>query len=317
MNLEQEHKQELAGLRQSLDKLMSIKVDDLVRTEQLGSSLDFRDGIPVFERTLRLFQRLSNANLDEIPASVLGQLRDNVTSATGPFEQILQFDPKVGNPASERDALIQRIKDEYGGYFSQVTPTIAYCAQRGTDFEQLEKQARNAVREIRDLKTALEQEREEIVNNAKDALSQVRKAAADVGVAQHAVHFEKEAAKHAAAKKQWLTVTIVLAIFILAMAFGAIYFYMTDTADRTTAQLVQIALAKVFFFSILSFALVWAARMHRAESHNRVVNQHRQNALKTFETFITASGDESTKSAVLLQATQCIFSHQATGFVQY
>ena len=240
-----------------------------------------------------------------------------MTAATGPFEQILGFDPKVGNPAAERDALIQTIKDEYDGHFRQITPTIAYCAQKGTDFEQLEKQARNSVDEIRDLKTSLEQEREEIVNNAKDALSQVRKAAADVGVAQHAVHFEKEAAKHVAAKKQWLTATIVLAVFILTMASGAIYYYMTNAADRTTAQLVQLALAKLFFFSILSFALVWAARMYRAESHNLVVNQHRQNALRTFETFIAASGDESTKSAVLLQATQCIFSHQATGFVQY
>ena len=317
MNLEQEHQQQLAGLRQSLETLMSIKVEDLVRTEQLGSTLDFRDGIPVFERTLQLFGKLSSANLDGIPASVLSQLQNSVVSAMGPFQRILQFDPTVGNPASERDSLIQQIRDEYDSYFQQVIPTIAYSAQRGTDFELLEKQARDSVNEIRDLKVSFAQERQEIVDNARDALSQVREAAANVGVAQHAVHFKEETVRHAAAKERWLTATIALAALVFAVASGAIYYYMTSTVERTTAQLVQLGLAKVFLFSILSYVLVWTARMYRAESHNLVVNQHRQNALKTFETFVAASGDESTKSAVLLQATQCIFSHQATGFVQH
>ena len=83
MDLEQEQQQELTGLRQSLDKLTSIKVEDLVRTENLGSSLDFREGVPVFERTLQLFRRLSDANLDSIPATVLNQLDGCVRSAIG------------------------------------------------------------------------------------------------------------------------------------------------------------------------------------------------------------------------------------------
>ena len=118
-------------------------------------------------------------------------------------------------------------------------------------------------------------------------------------------------------KNRWLKVTIVVAVLILSIAVGTIYYYITTTVERTTAQLVQLALAKVFFFSILSYVLVWVARIYRAEAHNLVVNQHRQNALRTFETFIAASGDDSTKSAVLLQATQCIFSHQHTGFTSY
>ena len=51
-----------------------------------------------------------------------------------------------------------------------------------------------------------------------------------------------------------------------------------------------------------------------SHQHNFVVNQHRQNALTSFETFAKAANDDQTKSAVLLQATNCIFSPQASGY---
>ena len=78
---------------------------------------------------------------------------------------------------------------------------------------------------------------------------------------------------------------------------------------------VQLALAKVIAFSILFSAVLWAGRIYRAHRHNYVVNKHRQNALSTFEAFAKASEDTPTKNAVLLQATQCIFSPQSTGYL--
>jgi hypothetical protein len=39
------------------------------------------------------------------------------------------------------------------------------------------------------------------------------------------------------------------------------------------------------------------------------------NALRTFETFARAANDDTTKNAVLIQATQCIFTPQQTGYV--
>jgi hypothetical protein len=48
---------------------------------------------------------------------------------------------------------------------------------------------------------------------------------------------------------------------------------------------------------------------------NYILNRHRQNALDTFETFVTATADNQNKDAVLLQATQTIFSAQNSGFI--
>jgi len=72
---------------------------------------------------------------------------------------------------------------------------------------------------------------------------------------------------------------------------------------------------KIFIFSILLSAAVWCGKTYRAYRHNAVVNRHRQNALATFEAFAKAASDVETKNAVLLQATQCIFSPQQTGYV--
>jgi hypothetical protein len=62
-------------------------------------------------------------------------------------------------------------------------------------------------------------------------------------------------------------------------------------------------------------ASIAATRIYRAQLHNETVNKHRQNALTTFEAFANAADDDLTKSAVLTQATQCIFSPQHTGFI--
>jgi hypothetical protein len=50
--------------------------------------------------------------------------------------------------------------------------------------------------------------------------------------------------------------------------------------------------------------------------HNYVVNRHRQKALLTFEIFVNATRDESTKNAVLIQSTQAIFAPQPTGYLR-
>ena len=64
----------------------------------------------------------------------------------------------------------------------------------------------------------------------------------------------------------------------------------------------------------MTYALVSTVRTYRAEAHNHVVNAHRHHALSTFETFTAASSDDATRNAVLMQATQCIFSHRPSGF---
>lgn len=318
MDLDTQNRQAQENLREALTKLSATEAEDLARTSELGTSLDFGAGIPVFARTLRLFQDLAEANLDNIPASVLDQLRQTTEQAQQAIDQIKEFDPSgQNNPAQVRDRLIQQISQQYDGHFQQISPVIAYSVRKGTDFGLLEQQARAALKEVSESGAVLRKEGEKIVQDARAALAEVQRAAAEVGVAQHAIHFKQESAGHAKARSTWLVATGLLAVAILCFGGLNVYYYMTHSLDIPTAQLIQLSIAKIVVFGALYFALIWAGRMYRAESHNWVINQHRQNALSTFETFVKAASDDQTKSAVLLQATQSIFSHQPSGFSQH
>ena len=68
---------------------------------------------------------------------------------------------------------------------------------------------------------------------------------------------------------------------------------------------------------MLYFGIVWSGRIYKAQQHNCVVNQHRHNALSTFETFVNATEDKETKNAVLIQTTKAIFSPQHSGFAAH
>jgi hypothetical protein len=315
--LEQE-KNARQGLESSLQALASVTPESLVRTEQLGRALDFSQGTEVFARTLGLFKSLEASSLDNVPHNTLTQLTQFAKEAAATFKNIQSFDPSgQNNPASVRDNLIQQVATQYQSWFPHISPVIAYSIRRGTDFDRLEREARSTVEELNRMKRELETKAASIVSEAQTTLEQVRRAAAEVGVAQHAVHFKQEAAGHLAQSKSWLKATGGLAAITLVLSIWTVYYYATTAVSMTTTQSLQLAVAKVILFSLLYFGMVWSARMYRSQWHNHVINKHRQNALSTFETFVKAASDDQTKNAVLIQATHCIFSPQATGFVAH
>lgn len=312
----QEESQARKELTDALHQLTAITPESLVRTTQLGTALDFSQGIEIFARTLSLFKGLQDSNLDSVPLETLRQLRNLVQQASSVFSQIQSFNPAgQGNPAATRDNLIQQVANQYQSWFQALSPVIAYSVRRGTDFDRLEREARGSLEELGRVRKEFDSKATAIIGEAQAALEQVRRAAAEVGVAQHAVHFRQEAADHLGRAWKWLAAAGAFALLTLGLAAWTIYYYATNTQELSTTQSVQLAISKVLAFSLLYFSIVWTARMYRAQWHNYVVNKHRQNALSTFETFVKAASDEQTKNAVLLQATQCIFSPQVTGFV--
>lgn len=306
------------GLETSLQALKAATPESLVRTEQLGTALDFSQGIEVFARTLGLFRSLHESSLDNVPHDTLIRLTQFANEAANTFKQIQTFDPLgQSNPAAVRDSLIQQVATQYQSWFPQIAPVIAYSIRRGTDFERLERDARSAVEELNRIKRDMDVKAASIVSEAQATLEQVRRAAAEVGVAQHAVHFTHEAAAHLSRGGRWLWATGVLATLTLAFSGWTVYYYATTSLNMSTSQSLQLAVSKLVLFSLLYYGIVWSSRMYRSQWHNHVVNKHRQNALSTFETFVKAASDDQTKNAVLLQATHCIFAPQATGFVAH
>jgi type III secretory pathway component EscS len=300
-----------------LIELAAIKAADLVRANELGPVLNFESGLTFFSRTLRLFHALNEANLDDISYQKLVQVRDRGNEALSVFNNIKGFSltKYPSNPIQMRDQFINQVRDQYDSNFETVAPIVAFTVRKGTDFEKLEEQAKAALKRIDVASESHETALKEARNNAEQLVEEVRRIAAESGVAMHAIHFKDESDRHEASAKSWLKATIWLAVGTIVAAIVLLIVYFKNLITLAPAQSLQVVISKIIIFSVLLSATLWAGKTYRAHRHNAVVNRHRQNALATFQAFAKAASDDQTKNAVLLQATQCIFSAQPTGYI--
>ena len=148
-------------------------------------------------------------------------------------------------------------------------------------------------------------------------LKTAQEAAETAGFAKETTHFNKTGEDHGTQAKKWLSAVAASAGVLLAYAAGLLFYTVanpTSTSGISGADF-QLAVAKVLVFSVLLSLLVGTTRIYRAHRHNQVVNKHRENALKAFQTFIAGTADEDTKNAILIQATRTVFSPTVTGYI--
>lgn len=314
----EQEQQQYQELRKVLDSLNAINPESLVRADVLGKDLSFEAGLPVFRRTLEMFRDLAECSLDNLPYETLGQLHTVAHEVLTFFEQIKSFSIQQhpSNPVAARDSLVSQVRDRWHVYYTSVTPHISYAVRRGTDFDALEREARGTLALQKQLATDFRAEKDKILGEMQGALERVRQAAAEAGVAQHAIHFKEEAVFHKRQSLYWLVAALVFGSATIAYALYSLGPQLADLSEASVSRTIQLLVPRLVVIVVLSFALVWSARNYSASRHNFVVNRHRQNALSSFETFVKGAGDQQTKDAVLLHATQSIFVPQDSGFVK-
>ena len=301
-------------LQEKLDVLSKITPESLVRTDDLGKELDFRDEAELFARTLKLFNDLKGVNLDDIPDERIQQLLNIANGATGTFENIQKFKSIQPDAVNYRNNLIQQVKSQYNDQFTHIAFVLAYAFSKGTDFEKIEGEAKATVSRVEEDGKKVEAASKQM----DEILKEARKAAGEIGVAKYAEIFKKEADSHKNKALGWLIATAALAGITVFFGFKSALYYIDVVKDMNTPQAIQIGLSKLIILAVLYFGLVWAGKIYKAQQHNYVVNQHRNNALNTFTTFVKAAeGDDQTKSAILIQTTQAIFSPQHSGFTAH
>jgi hypothetical protein len=255
-----------------------------------------------------LFQTLEKCELYFLPQSELQRIRRWAELALELFERT-----KMANiPPTQGQELNERCEVLYNECFSPISSAIAYWTTKKLDVKNQIGEAEDSVKRIGEKETQVE-------NMVRALQERVQKAS----VADEAKHFRDEAKSHRKASYLWLGAAVGLGCVTLALAWNSYVTYdqflrrMIDDngVAISPAQSIQLGLAKLLFFSLLVGSTIWCARIYRAHQHNYVLNKHRQNALSTFDSFISSAQDAQTKSAVLLQATQAIFVMQPTGYV--
>lgn len=161
-------------LKDLLNKLEQISPESLVRTDELGTSLDFKIGISVFKRTLDLFGELKGSSLDRIPGNVLTLLVGAANSTLETFELVRRFDTSGQNPSEQRDRLVKNIADQYKVMFERVSPVIAYSESKALDFKQIEQDAKKSLDEVHQVQRSLRVQSKQIIANAQSALENLK-----------------------------------------------------------------------------------------------------------------------------------------------
>jgi hypothetical protein len=295
--------------KEALKKALgTIDPNHIVDTKAAAVAVWFKGDEALFDDVAAYLAQLKEIPAERAPGSLARELASAVNNIRDLAVQIRNFISEAVNsassPAQQRDALRTQFSDAYRQLVNTGSPLLSLVPANNTvdaALQAIEKAASDAQQRV----------------GAIDQLLEAARAATQtVGVEKFAGVFSAEAEQHKKSAENWLIATIVL-VAVTITAAVVTYQYSWSIDDRADAgRTLHVLTAKVAIFSILVTSIVATLRTYRSNRHNYVVNKHRENALTVFQAFVQgAGGDPATKSAVLLQATHCIFSPQPTGFM--
>ncbi len=306
----------LNQLRERLDSIAAYEPGVLAQGEDLGA-INFEQCEPLIQQTIELANEARSLPLELLPLQTLQQLTGPTENIGNTLKQISEF-TLVGqdNPENQRNGLQKNALAQYDAFLLAFMPHLPYLTLKSAQVQDVITQSRDLLEESQTKTRAILEELDKRRGEAESIVRATQDAAAKIGVAQFAVRFEEIAKEHVAAAKRWLVAATLLGLATVGVAVGFLW-WLPAEGEISSAGTIQRIVTKIIVISVVYFSAIWASRNYRAHRHLNVVNGHRQNALTTFQTFVKAAGDEDkeTKNAVLLEATRCIFSPMATGYL--
>ena len=211
------------------------------------------------------------------------------------------------------DKLPSRIWSSFENAYTHIVQTLSpYAAFIFQDSPDETKAAK--LKEMEEIGSKLlgqmQNQAEQIEQISKTTSTQAGK----TGIAAEAGHFQNEVKKHADNARFWLIAALVVSVVLFGIAG---YFYCTPPQSITNGQTGfawNDFVPRFSIFGLLLFFDIILIGNYKAERHNVVVNQHRANALNTFETMTASTITQDVKDAVTLTAAGAIYAAQETGF---
>jgi hypothetical protein len=304
----------LDALKVPLGTVTGFSADELAQGKDLGS-MNFQRGKELFNQTIALAAELKALPIDLLPIGTIREFQ-------GPFDQLASLLNQIAgftlsgqqNPESVRNALIQQLQQHYDQAFVVVTPHLSYLSLKSAQVQETMRRSAELLKDTQDKATTGLADIADKQKQIDDIVQAARDAVAKIGVAQFATRFEQVSREHADSSRTWLIATALLGLGTIGVAISFVWL-LPPVGTLADLPALQRVLTKIVVVSILYFSAIWAGRNYRSHRHLSVVNAHRQNALATFETFVSAASDGATKNAVLLEATRCIFSPSVTGYL--
>lgn len=289
----------------------------LKRTENLGRDMDFSEAVPLLIRSRELCliatPQIIEDGFSGKQSKYLGWLKNWIKLVI----KIRDFSVQDDNATNVRNTHISNAKKYFETAIDLFSPITAFQRYSGLKVgdEKYEKEKAQYLIDLKDITHSANEAKERAENAAKAAQG----AAGQSSVSIQSGFFQTQAETHETISNRWLIVTFVSGfILILCILFFDTIFnlinstsYIPPTIDR---WIIYIS-SKILVLSTLGAFVVICRKSYVVNKHNQLINQHRANALKTYEALVEAS--ENNKDTILQQAASCIFTHQETGLSKF
>lgn len=276
--------------------------EDLIRRRELGTELSFKKGEELFDGVFDMVQLIETAPLNRLPIDDLNALGNQLKALNNQLDNISNFDASTQNPTNERNKLLNQLDDRYREILHLVSPVLSFRGDSDEEIEALRENLQKQLEEVQNRRNEIEN----ILESARDASGKI-------GVSRHSTIFEKESGDNQKIARRWMFGSAIFGFLTIAVA-ALFTFFVTGPPTDSLTELIRVSGGKLVIISVFYYGLIWCSRNYFANKHNSVVNKHRQNALDTFETFVNATDDPEIKDAVLIEATESIFSFRSSGY---
>lgn len=303
-------------IREVLRRIANLDIDrDLVRSRELGE-LNFTDHRELFEGVISFSLQSADLPWEDTPQNVQHNIANQADSLFSTVDSVRNFSlTNLGaNPSEERDRIAINLQNQYDSFRQSIIPLIGYLSWSSIDIERYRQELSNVVEEMREsVRTSLE-ELEGFSTEAQQRLAAIREAAAEQGVSQEAMTFRRAADRYTLSTRYWLWAAIAMGLATIGAGVAIVQFWGID-GQISDAGTLQHILARAAALAVLVYGTVTAVRLYRSNAHLAAVNRHREDALRTFRSFVEGADSEDTKDQVLLAAARAAFGQVPTGLV--
>ncbi len=300
-------------IRTLLGSVNEIDVSDqIVRTKALGEELDFSDCESMFVEFQELASVLSEVAWETLPPATQTSVLASIRNLQQAYFAITKFAAAEGDNTRSRLAIeFEQRLDEFK---ERSLPYAGYLLWKESG---VERRANTLLRGIEESLASVSEKEEEVASIRADlghVLDAARGAVSELGASKEAETFHSAANRYDALAKRWLLGSVCSALVTIVVGILVVVVW-NSVSESGTAAVVQAVLGRTAVLAVLSFATVTAVRMYRSNAHLAVVNRHREDALKTFRTFVEGTDAADTKNLILLAAAHAAFGQTATGLI--
>ncbi len=313
-------KQRIENLKLWLTNVLKEKETTIkTYTHHINEGLSCTD--PPIEAIFLYIEDISSINWEQVPSSVFEATSDHSSNLINNINELSEFDLYIEDqPKRAWDNIIDSITSSYEELFAVSSRDVFLQKLREYDKSGEKLTEKDFTKAKEDITRA-----RKLLLQMEGLGSAAKQTASEVGVGRFSGIFGDDATKHSTRAKKWLWASGILAIVtaIISLVFFGISFPKNELFGLTIGgntegvdKIPYISIVpRIVTLSIFYLAVIVSLKNYRIHRHLFITNRHRQNALDSFATFYESGKSDAVKDAVLLEATSCIFTHIASGYL--